>query len=80
MVQSVKPYESDDEQESETDSALNDQTDCNETISYNQTNKSMAMSCRCKGWFHKGCLNISRKVFTSEKNHKVWQCKDCLNI
>ena len=27
MVQSVKPYESDDEQESETDTALNDQTE-----------------------------------------------------
>ena len=38
----------------------------------------MAMCSVCCEWFHKKCLRIPKKVFTDEKNHKLWKCKDCL--
>ena len=37
----------------------------------------MAMCSNCLEWFHRGCMNIPKKVFLSEKFHEEWKCQKC---
>ena len=40
----------------------------------------MARCSECCEWYHKKCLNIPRRVFLSEIEHKKWKCKQCVTI
>ena len=37
----------------------------------------MARCSICYEWFHKKCMSISKKVFSSEVEHKKWKCSNC---
>ena len=37
----------------------------------------MARCSICYEWFHKKCMSISKKVFSSEDEHKKWKCSNC---
>ena len=39
----------------------------------------MARCSSCNDWFHKKCVNIPNKVFTSEEEHKKWKCPSCVS-
>ena len=37
----------------------------------------MARCSICYEWFHKKCMSISKKVFSSEDEHKKWKFSNC---
>ena len=37
----------------------------------------MARCSICYDSFHKKCMSISKKVFSSEDEHKKWKCSNC---
>ena len=54
---------------------------CRESVFMSDSKDSvdnfMARCSICYEWFHKKCMSISKKVFSSEDEHKKWKCSNC---
>ena len=37
----------------------------------------MAVCAECGEWYHRRCVKISGKVFTSEEEAESWKCPSC---